>query len=229
MRFALPLLMVASAAQAGTFAPPEGCTAHLTVQGRSCIVAHYWTCEGNAAGVRWHAEMDQNGIMYIGQIDNEAQWLKSYFVRSNEEETLIEAAKDPADLTNLLNSGTDTFEFSLNTTTGVHRVVGFDRIIERNVKIDGQTLHRTEYNISTTNVDGTVVFAAKGNEYVSETYRRFFSGAGTVTEPDAPFEYNETPVDFITRGQPGFLSDEPIYDCNAITARHETQQKDPQP
>ena len=173
--------------------------------------------------------MDREGLTYVGQIDHEAQWLRSFFIRSVEEETLIEPAADPASLTALLATGLDTYDFTLNTTTGVQRVVGFDRITQRDVTIDGEVLHRTEYNITTTNIDGDVLFAAEGVEYVSEKYRRFFSGYGSVTEPDTPLPYNETPIDFITRGQPGFLSDEPQYDCSAITAHYETNQEDPQP
>ena len=229
MRFALPFLLLAPVAEAGEFTPPEGCTAFLSVQSRSCSVTHYWTCEGNAAGEQWSGELDATGLVYVGQIDHEAQWLVSYYSGAAEEETLMLPARDPANLTALLATGSDTYDFMLNTTNGVQQVIGIDRIVERGVMIDGEPLHRTEIEMRILDAEGTVIYTDTGNEYVSEKHRRFFGGVGRYADPETPIEYNQTPVEFIYPGEAGFLSDTPKYDCAVVTARHETQEKDTQP
>lgn len=229
MRFAIPFLLLAPIAQAGEFTPPEGCTVYLSVQSRSCIVTHYWTCEGNAAGVQWSGELDATGLIYVGQIDHEAQWLKSYYSGDAGEETLILPARDPANLTTLLATGSDTYDFSLDTGDGVQKVIGIDRIVERDVMIDGEPLHRTEIEMRVLGADGTLLYADKGNEYVSAKHRRFFGGVGSYVSPETPTAYNQTPVEFIYPGEAGFLSDTPKYDCAVITARHETKEEDATP
>jgi len=227
MRFVLTLMLFASASasavQAGTFTMPKGCTAFLSVQQHGCIAAHYWTCEGNNPGEHWSGELNQDGLIYVGQIDNEAQWLKSYFIPRNEEKTLITPAADPASLSTLLDTGLDTYDFTLNTPNGLERAVGYDRIAERNVMIGDEVLHRTEYSIRITDAAGEAVFEATGSEFVSSTHLRFFSGVGEVTAPGVTQTYNDSPVRFIYPGEKGFLSDEPIYDCAALSARHVIQ------
>ena len=58
----LPLFVLAVDAQAGTFTPPEGCTAFLTVQSRQCRVSNYYTCSGDAPGDQWRQDFDQEGV-----------------------------------------------------------------------------------------------------------------------------------------------------------------------
>ncbi|QFT58080.1 hypothetical protein FIU94_04525 [Sulfitobacter sp. THAF37] len=223
MMRAVVLALTVGPAAAGTFTPPQGCTAFLTVQNRSCIVEHLWTCAADAPGLQWRGEIDRRGLVYVGQIDAEAQWIQSYFLISGEREALITPAADPASFSTLLQSGLDTYDFSLDTADGPHRVVGFDRIAERDVTIDGERLLRTEYSIRKTRADGTMIYEAEGSEYVSETHGRFFSGTGDVTRPDETFSYDSRPVDFIYPGQSGFLSDTPLYGCDALAASYVTE------
>lgn len=220
MRSAAFLLVYGVAAQAGTFTPPNGCTAYLTVQAANCQVEHHWTCAGDASGEKWHGEVNQNGqLTYVGKVDNEAQWIESLFAGSTASETLIQPAKDPASLTDLFATDLDSYDFRLNTAEGERHVVGFDRIVERDVRIDGERLHRTEYSIRITDPDGNVTYASEGSEYVSETHRRFFSGYGEVTEPGAPYDYKASPVEFIYPGEPGYLDNTPKYGCDVLSAR----------
>lgn len=225
----LPLFGVAVPTQAGTFSPPEGCTAYLTVQMRGCTVEHLWTCEGEAPGLQWRGEIDGGGLSYVGQIDAEAQWVQSFFLTSGERERLISPAADPASLSTLLEEGLDTYDFTLQTDSGVHRVTGFDRIAARGLNIDGEDLHRTEYEIRKTDAAGAVVYEATGSEYVSARHGRFFSGTGSVTGPRGDFTYDSSPVDFIYPGAPGFLSDTPLYGCAALSARWTPNEKDLMP
>lgn len=219
----LALILLAGPVAAGKFTPPQGCTASLTVQSRSCVVEHLWTCSGDAAGMQWRAEMDQRGLVYVGQIDAEAQWVQSFFLISGEKETLISPASDPASFSALLAQGIDTYDFRLNTEKGIHRVVGFDRLADRNVVIDGEPLHRTEYSIRKTDANGQLIYEAEGSEFVSEIHGRFFSGTGDVTGPDTGYSYDSRPVDFIYPGEPGFLADTPLYGCDALAASYVTE------
>ncbi len=220
MRAAFLFLLPAGIVQAGTFVPPEGCSAYLTVQAANCQVEHHWTCSGDAAGDKWHGEVDQNGqLTYIGKVDHEAQWIDSFFAGSSSHELLISPAADPASLTNLFATDLDTYDFRLTTPEGERRVVGFDRIAERNVVIDGEPLHRTEYSIRITDQNGNLTYASEGSEYVSEIHRRFFSGYGNVTGPGEPYSYKAVPIEFIYPGEPGYLDNTPKYGCDVVTAR----------
>lgn len=218
-RLTATLCIVAGPAVAGSFTPPIGCSAYLTVQSSNCTVEHHYTCEADAPGEKWHTELDQDGQIYVGKVDDEAQWLDSYYVRSQERESLSAPAPDPASLTTLFATDIDTYEFYINTANGRHRVSGFDRIAEANVVIDGEVLHRTEYVIEITNRKGEVTYAASGSEYVSQKYRRYFSGYGDVTAPDAPYSYRSVPIEFIYPDEKGFLENTPIYGCNVQSAR----------
>ena len=213
------LFVVAGSAVAGDFTPPNGCTAYLTVQASNCQVEHHWTCEADPVGDKWHAEIGQNGPVYIGRIDAEAQWIDSYDIFSDTRDQLIQPATDPASLTELLANGLDTYDFSLNTPKGRHDVKGYDRIAQRDVIIDGEVLHQTEYAIRITNAQGEVTYASEGSEFVSETHRRFFSGFGTVSEPSPPFKFQAKPVQFIYPGEKGYLDNTPKFGCDVLSAR----------
>ena len=224
---ALALICLAAPAAAGDFRPPQGCTATLTVQSRGCSVEHIWTCEGEEQGLQWRGELDDQGLTYVGQIDAETQWLQSYFPLSGARELLVLPAADPASFSTLMETGEDTYDFTLDTLEGPQRVVGFDRLDERGVVIDGETLDRTAYAVRKTDAAGGLIYAAEGFEYVSKEFGRFFSGAGTISGPTGPdYDYDSRPVKFIRPGEPGFLSDRPLYGCAAQEARFEPEQKD---
>ncbi|MBD3665451.1 hypothetical protein H9Q16_16080 [Sulfitobacter sp. TSTF-M16] len=222
-------LCVAGAAQADLFEPPKGCTAYMTVQSRSCIVKHHWTCEGDAPGEKWHGELNQDGLVFMGQVDYEAQWLDNFYLGNNKRETFVPPAADPQSLTQLIATGTDTYDFLLQTPEGQHRVRGQDSIIERGVTIDGEELLRTEYQIVITDAQGAITYASTGSEFVSETHRRFVGGYGDVTEPGTPFTFNQRPVEFIYPGESGFLDNKPKYDCDVINARFSDPEPTPLP
>ncbi|MEM6305892.1 MAG: hypothetical protein AAF744_14325 [Pseudomonadota bacterium] len=220
MKRYIPVLLIAPAATAGTFSPPQGCTAYMTVQSANCQVEHHWTCAGDPAGDKWHGEVDQNGqLTYIGKVDDEAQWVDSFFAQTGRREMLVTPATDPASLTELFANGLDSYDFQIDTPTGVMTVKGFDRIAQRDVTIDGEPLHQTEYSIRITDAEGNLTYASEGSEYVSETHRRFFSGYGEVTGPDTPYRYQAKPVEFIYPGEKGYLENQARYGCDALSAR----------
>lgn len=224
---ALPLGNQVAAQQSRLFSPPEGCEAFLTVQQKACIVSHHWTCKADPAGVQWHAESDEMGPYYVGQTDGETQWLQSFNLAQGRTTTLEQPAADPANLTTLLDSGIDTYDFILLSPEGNSRVFGYDRIIDERVEIDGEPLAMTEFHVTETDTDGEVTYEAKGHEYVSRRHRRFFAGTGQVLQgAGGAFDYDSTPVDFIYPGEPGFLARKPIYGCFEQKAAAPLLQKD---
>jgi hypothetical protein len=220
---ALPALMLAgvtflpaplSAQTARTFSLPAGCTGHLTVQTRSCTVSHHFTCEGDPEGWQRRVDMDVDGVTYIGTIDAETQWMESFHVYTGHTETLENAPRDRASLSALISEGTDTYDFqTLSEEIGATHYVGFDTLTGVTQEIDGVTLDQTEYQITAYDTGGGVMWESKGNEWISRDFRMFLSGVSTITTPDGSFETDDSPVEFIMPGEPGFLSVNPKHGC----------------
>lgn len=224
MRYLLSLCAVLTAGSAAAqdpnrFYPPEGCTAVLTVQSRSCALSNIYTCEVDQPGDSWRVEFDVDGPIFISKIDYETQWLESYDLFPTSREVLIQPADDPASLTELLETGTDSYDFVQRGDSGPVRVVGFDRLTGEEVVIDGEPLLVTEFNARHETTDG-VVLEVTGSEYVSVRHRRFISGTYQGKGVNGSFEDDKTPVDFIYPGEPGFFSKTPLYDCEASLARY---------
>lgn len=217
IRFLLPLLVLAAPAAAGTFNPPLGCKAYLTVQSRGCLVSHFYTCENDAKGDQWRADYDDQGPIFLSRIDREAQWLESYENNPPVRETLDANPKDPASFSGLLETGLDTFTFSLTKQTGERtNINGFDKLTGKTAVIDGVTLQQTEYEYTQTDDKGVVLRHSKGNEFISSDWRTFFSGRSEWQAEDGTWSTSEgSPVSFILPGEPGFDSTTPIYECNA--------------
>ena len=191
------------------FYPPEGCTAQLTVQSRSCGLSNIYTCAADAPGENWRVEFDVDGPIFISKIDYETQWLESYDLFPTNREVLVQPADDPASLTELLATGTDAYDFVQTGETGPVRVVGFDRLTGEEVVIDGEPLLVTEFDARHETTDG-VILEVTGREYVSVRHRRFIAGMYTGDGVNGTFEYDKSPVDFIYPGEPGFFSRTPL-------------------
>ncbi len=215
-RLALALLFLATPALSGTFEPPKGCTAHLTVQSRGCIVSHFYTCEGDATGEQWRADYDANGPYFMSKIDHDAQWLESYEVNPPMREVMDANPKDPASFSDLLAMGLDTFDFGLSKDSGARSTIrGFDKLTGASATIDGVTLKQTEYEYTQTDADGKVMRHAKGHEYISEEWRTFFSGHSEWEAEDGTWTPSDNaPVKFISPGKPGFGATVPLFECD---------------
>ena len=217
MRIAFALILAAGPAFAQspmTFTLPAGCTAYLTVQNQSCEVDHHFTCTGDAEGMKRRVSLDEEGLTYVGQIDAEAQWIASFHVLAGINETLAPDPADPASLTNLLATNLDTWDFrTLSGEVGETRYVGQDSLTGLQVTIDGVTLEETAYEITAFDASGAEIWASRGNEFVSRDWRMFLSGTSTVTTPAETFSLNNSPVEFIFPGDPGFLSASPKHGC----------------
>ena len=218
---AIPLVLPASMASAqdgpATFSLPVGCTAYLTVQNKNCQVDHHFTCEADPAGHKKRASLDEQGMTYLGTIDDETQWISSYRPVSNYSERLAQFPTDPASLTQLIETGRDTFDFvTLSNEIGETRYVGSDELTGRTVVIDDVALQETKYSITVFAADGAFLWSSSGNEYISADWRMFLGGTAVTTTPTDEYERDASPVEFIYPNEPGFLSTKPKFGCGAI-------------
>ena len=213
----LPLFFLATPALAGSFIPPEGCQAKLTVQSRGCLVSHFYTCEKDTKGDQWRADYDDQGPFFLSRIDRDAQWLENYEGNPSVKETMDANSRDPASFQGLLDTGLDTFDFSLTKQTGERTTIrGFDKLTGKTAVIDGVTLQQTEFEYTQTDATGTVLRHAKGNEFISPEWRTFFSGHSEFEAKDGTWTpIDGAPVSFILPGEPGFAATKPLFECNA--------------
>jgi hypothetical protein len=209
--------LAAMAQGAGTITPPPGCSAFLTVQSRSCVVSHMWTCEGDPEGTNWRMSMDGDGPFALSFTDSEFRWLLSYDLRGGAQTTLIEPEEDPASITELFETGSDSMVFSTiyENSTGLRirrDYTGFDRLTGETVEIDGRILNRTQFSYEYDLGDGPR--RVDGTQFVQEGWRMFFGGLEETELPGGEsFESDNSPMEFAVPGERGFLSDQPLYDC----------------
>jgi len=208
--FAVPV----AAQTVETFELPEGCAAYLTIQTEDCSVDHIFTCEGDIDGHQRRVSIGESGVSYFGEIDAETQWIESLHLFSGHAERLSENVDDPASISELIETGVDTYDFTTESDEiGQSRYVGFDSLTGNQITVDGVTLDETEFNITAYDADGEVKWTAKGNEFISRRFRMFLAGTSTVENQSGSFDIEDNPVEFIFEGQPGFLSANPKYGC----------------
>ena len=216
----IAFFMATSARAQNVFTPPEGCTGFLTVQARNCSVSNYYKCAADPAGHQWRADFEVDGVItYLGLIDAQAQWIESYdFFPSNRDVTELPAS-DPMMFDELSKNGLDSFDFQQRRDDGrVSRVTGMDRLTGKTIIIDGQPLLETEFVARETHLDGTLIYEARGSEFIHLEFRNFFAGRAVVTlgGEGGEFQRDGTPIDFIFPGEDGFFSPNPEYDCETI-------------
>lgn len=213
-------LAVPASAQ-GVFHLPEGCEAFVTVQQRSCIVSHHFTCADDPEGWQRRVDLDDEGLIYTGAIDAETRWVESVSPRSGIVEVLGDDARDPASFTALLADGVDTFDFTTRTEPDgiVTRFIGQDRLTGEQVVIDGVTLDHTEFALTGQDESGAEVWRAEGAEYIQRDWRMFISGTRTTTVGDESWDSDASPMAFIFPGEPGFLATSPRHDCGALMSK----------
>ncbi|MES2333469.1 MAG: hypothetical protein V4551_02185 [Pseudomonadota bacterium] len=213
----LACLTLPTASLAGIWEAPKGCDVFMTVQAKACRVSHFYTCGADAPGDQWRVDIDQEGPFFYSRIDSEAQWIESY---DPIKQTLDPSPADPASFSELLASGIDTWDFNLSRADGSgSRATGYDRLTGTTVVIDGISLSQTEVEFTEFGRDGTVLRRSRGNEYLNPDWRMFFAGPGETDLGDGQWLLIDgSPVEFIFPGEEGFLSTQPKYDCDALTA-----------
>ena len=216
-----PLILVAAPAAAQDFTPPEGCEGTLTVQMRGCMVTNHFVCEDDPEGVRRHITFREGGASGASVVDDEYQWLETYGIERRE--TLGEDVPDPASLTELFETGTDTFDFPVvdgaDGQDVEFRIIGVDELQGEEVEIDGEPLERTRFAMKRLDPEGEEVYSVRGEQYVSRDRRLFFAGTETLEIDGQVIEGDNTPVRFIEPGEPGFMADEPLYECQTQDIR----------
>jgi hypothetical protein len=217
MRAGLCLALLTSPAFAGTWTPPAGCEAYVTIQSKACIVSHQFRCERDPEGDQWRVDIGQQGELFYSHIDSEGQWLESF---GSTRQVLDPAPTDPASITELLAEGIDTGEFSVSRDDGTaSRFSGFDRLTGQEVVIDGVTLLQTEVDYTEYDRAGTVVGRVRGNEFVSADWRSFLGGKGEHDLGDGKWlPMDASPVEFAFPGEEGFLATQPKFDCDVVSA-----------
>lgn len=199
------------------FSLPAGCDAFLTIQGADCSVDHHFICEGDPEGHKRRVSLDERGMTYLGTTDDETQWIGSFHPLSGHSERLEDTPADPANLTELLATGQDSYDFqTFSDEVGTTRYVGQDTLTGRMITIDDVTIAETEFNITAFDQNGEELWQSKGNEFVSDRWRMFLSGTSVTTTPRDTFERDGRPVEFIFPGEPGFLSANPKHGCGVM-------------
>jgi hypothetical protein len=205
------------------FALPAGCEAFLTVQNKSCSVMLMWQCEGAAEGKSWAANFSDYGLESISAYSPEYQWLDTVYTWDQSREQFTPPAADPIDMTELMKTGRDQYDFIMHRSLpdlsyDIH-VTGSDHLTGEVETIDGQRLEKVAIQMTITAEDGTVEYQSAGMQYFSHELKQFFLGIEDVTDAEGRTEqYDDTPVDFILPGEPGFGATSPLYGCGGGAA-----------
>jgi hypothetical protein len=216
----LLVVFAATAASAGSFTPPAGCTGWLTVQSRACRVSNYYKCSQDAPGEQWRTDFDQDGLFFASRTDAEGQWVESIDMNPMVRQTLDAGAEDPASFSELL-TGVDTFAFTLTRDNGERsRVRGFDRLTGKSVQIDGVTLAETDFEFAEEDLLGGTIRQSRGHEYIHPDWRLFFAGPSEWNGGDGYVPMDGSPVQFVFPGEKGFFSTEPLFECDAILSSY---------
>lgn len=215
------LAFVPFAASAGTFTPPKGCTAYLTVQLSSCRVEQHWTCATDPEGDHWALTIDADGPSYLQHLDREFRWLENYPLPGDIKRTLKQPEADPNSLTDLLEKGRDDFDFEQTVLRdgkpfATEHVTGFDKLTGTKVRIDGEDLLVTEFEFQVESKSGGDRSRTYGNQYVSPKFRLFFQGRETEEVGGETYHYDEKPMLFSEPGEAGFLADKPEFGCDEM-------------
>ncbi|MCC5974098.1 MAG: hypothetical protein JJT81_08600 [Rubellimicrobium sp.] len=205
---------VRAAESAETFAMPQGCEAYVTIQKRSCIVSHQFRCEADPEGHQRRVDLNESGMVYMGVIDAETQWIESFYPDRGEVSRLMPDPADPASLTELLQTGRDGMDFqTMSDLSGLLTFRGSDWLTGETVEIDGVTLEVTRFEMEVLDPFGNLLWSATGSEFIHREWRTFIAGTRTYTTADGSWDTDNRPVQFIFPGQPGFLSSRPRHDC----------------
>lgn len=213
-RITMAALLLAGGASAQGFDAPEGCELFLTVQSRECTVTQHFTCEADPEGYQRSILYREDGPTGASVVDGEYQWVQT--LSPITQERLVDA-EDPASLTELFETGEDSFDFTMREEgpegTAEYRVVGIDRLEGGEVEIDGETLQRTIFAYQRLGEDGEEIVSVTGSQYVSEDLRLFFAGSETARIGGRVVESDNSPVRFIREGEPGFGDIRPAFGC----------------
>lgn len=217
LTFAAAALLAAPALAGGKFVVPAGCEAFATVQMRNCQVSQHYRCEHDSPGDQWAVYLDGEGPFYMSRIDAETRWIESYDLTTGERDELMLEA-DPASFTTLITTGRDDYDFTTESNTGeVRRYTGHDQLTGEKVVIDGVTLERTTFDLTARTTSGELIWHRAGRQFIHRDWRLFWADTEDFENGFGDREtVIDTPMQFALPGDRGFLSTEPIYDCDMM-------------
>lgn len=200
---------------AAEFRPPSGCTLELTVQQRSCTVAQHYRCDSDPPGDQHVVYFTREGAVYHSRIDAETRWMESTDLVSGISDRLEPQSRDHASLSGLLRTGQDDFDFWTVSDSGERlRHIGRDELTGQ-VEIDGEQLDTTRFQLRSFAETGELLIERSGTQFVSREFGRFFGGVEHSADwQGQQVDSDDSPVRFIRRGEPGFGSTRPDYDCD---------------
>jgi hypothetical protein len=174
-------------------------------------------CAGDPEGYQRRIDIDEGGMAYMGTIDAATQWVESWSVEADTRDRLMPGAADPADLTTLMTTGVDTFDFQVATDdVYVTRFQGQDRLTGETVTIDGVTLDVTTFQVEARDENGALLWSTTGREFIHRDWRTFISGTRTFDNGAEVWDDDGTPVEFAFPGEDGFLSSTPRHGCGEM-------------
>lgn len=220
---ALVAISFALPASAASFTPPRGCETFLTVQHKSCMVSVHWRCATQDDTVS-SATFSEDGLESVTSYSDDYQWLEAIYMWDSSREVFIPPAADPVSISTLLAEGIDTFDFNMRRAQRDRsydiRIVGADELTGETAEIDGYSVDLVRTRVEITAEDGTVEYKAEGLQYLSRSLSQFFLGMERVFADDGSFsDYDDTPVDIIEAGDPGFGMTQPLYNCSPQDAQ----------
>ncbi|OIQ77225.1 hypothetical protein GALL_410840 [mine drainage metagenome] len=216
MTAGLPVVAIAGP----KFQPPKGCTGFLTVQMHGCIVSNHYTCPGDAQGVKWRVDLNQDGPFFVSKIDDETQWLETYDIGAKTHEVLVQPSVKPASFSQLIKTGRNDYDFITVTDDGKREhVTGYDKLTGVSKVVDGVKLEESEFVSQAVGDDGTLLWRSSGNEMISREMRIFLAGKGIWQDPNGKTPFDNMPVVMRTPGQTGFFAAQPEFDCNTVMSQ----------
>ena len=206
------------------FTPPSGCQSFATIQSRACSVSVVWRCDLAPDGDFWEANFSSDGLESVVSYDGDYQWLDAAYNWDQSREELAPPAADRISVAELLETGVDTFDFTMRRVTPDRRydirVTGADMLTGETAMIDGYELDEVKTRLEIIDDEGVVEYASEGIQYYSRDLGLFFLGAEKVFEPNGQTSaYDDGPADIILPGEPGFEATRPLYGCNLQDAR----------
>tara|TARA_B110000037_G_scaffold129209_1_gene146765 strand:+ start:51 stop:803 length:753 start_codon:yes stop_codon:yes gene_type:complete len=190
---------------------PNFCNAYLTVQSKSYLVSHFYTCHEDTEGLKRRIDLDEQGEIYHVQTDVEARWLYALDMTSGISENLDDTGSiDRAFLTNLLQKDHDDFVFQMLSSSGEIIVLrGEDQLMGQTVIIDDTLLFQTKSMMKATDTKGTFLWDTLAIEYVSLKHWVFFGGSNVYRTDKVTNFFNFSPIEFLLPNEVGFLADVP--------------------
>ena len=217
MRYALPiaLFLLATPGAAKTWNPASGCTPFVTVQMKQCMVGNVAACGEGKSGTYQILSSGAAGPMKLTQADKEGWALTEQSFESALFLRLKKGGRQPYSLSRLLSNGAMEWDYKskFDTAPGPVSRKGSERLTGKTRKVDGVALTAYRYEETWTESDGGVqTFSGIG--YAQAEWRLELSGTLESHDFDgATSRQDNTPVEFIFKGDDGFMSMVPTVGC----------------